>query len=64
MELVLNTEEEALLVGILEHRHRELQREISHTHHREFKATLRRNEKLLESILTRLRSGAMEPVRG
>jgi hypothetical protein len=55
MELILTTEEQQLLLDILEQRHRELLKEISHTDHREFKQTLRKNEKLLESILSHLR---------
>jgi hypothetical protein len=34
-----------------------LQKEISHTHHREFKQLLRNNEQLIESMLDRLRVG-------
>ncbi len=55
MELALNKEEQELLLSILERRHREMQKEISHTDHHEFKMVLRRNEKLLESVLNRLR---------
>jgi len=57
MELLLTTEEQELLSDILEQRYLELQKEIAHTDHREFKATLRRNETLIESILNRLRVG-------
>ena len=35
MELILTTEEHELLSEILEHRLREMQKEISHTDHRE-----------------------------
>jgi hypothetical protein len=55
MELILTAEEHELLTSILEHRHRELLNEISHTDHQKFKQTLRKNEQLLESILSRLR---------
>jgi hypothetical protein len=55
MELALTTEEQELLLNILERRHGELQKEISHTDHHEFKMVLRKNEKLLESLLNRLR---------
>jgi hypothetical protein len=51
-------------VGILERRHRELQQEISHTDHHEFKQGLRKNEKLLESILSRLRGATVQELRG
>ena len=59
MELTLTVEEKELLLEILEQRHRGLQREISHTDHRAFKLVLRKNEKVLESIVSRLR--AMQP---
>ena len=55
MELVLTAEDRELLAEILERRLRELQKEISHTDHREFKALLRGNEKRIESILGDLR---------
>jgi hypothetical protein len=55
MELTLNDEERELLHSILEQRHRELLKEIAHTNHREFKHGLRKNERLLESLIGRLR---------
>lgn len=55
MELTLTTEEHELLLNILEQRHRELMKDIWHTDHREYKELLRRHEKLLDSILSRLR---------
>ncbi|HVO60982.1 MAG TPA: hypothetical protein VMT53_08595 [Terriglobales bacterium] len=60
MELVLNTEEQELLLYVLEERHRELLKEIAHTDHHEFKQGLRRNEKLLDSMLSRLRGVAVQ----
>jgi hypothetical protein len=62
MELTLTVEEKELMLEILEQRHRELQREISHTDHREFKLALRKNEKVLGSIVSQLR--AMQPALG
>lgn len=59
MELTLNTEEQQLLLSILEQRHQELLKEIAHTDHREFKQGLRKNEKLLDSMLSRLRGAAV-----
>ena len=59
MELTLNTEEQELLVSILDQRHRELLKEIAHTDHREFKQGLRKNERLLDSLLSRLRGAAV-----
>ena len=60
MELTLTTEEHRLLVDILEQRQRELIREISHTDHKLFKQALRKNAKVLESMLTRLRVTPVE----
>ncbi|MBZ5571836.1 MAG: hypothetical protein LAO09_08155, partial [Acidobacteriia bacterium] len=59
MELTLHTEEQQLLLSILEQRHQELLKEIAHTDHREFKQGLRKNEKLLDSMLSRLRGAAV-----
>jgi len=59
MELTLTMEESELLLEILSERHRALLREISHTDHREFKRVLLKREKLLESVVNRLR--AMQP---
>jgi hypothetical protein len=59
MELILSAEEQRLLEQILEERHLALQREIARTDRREFKVTLRNNERLIESILSRLRTQLM-----
>jgi hypothetical protein len=64
MELTLTTEEQQLLLDILEQRQRELLKEISHTDHHEFKQSLRKNEKLLESILSHLRRAPVQELRG
>lgn len=63
MELILNTEEQELLLNILEQHHQELLREIAHTNHRQFKQGLRQNEKLLDSMMNRLREAAMQQCR-
>jgi hypothetical protein len=63
MELTLTAEEHELLLSILEQRHRELMKEIWHTDHREFKEILRRHEKLLESMVSRLRMAPVSEVR-
>ena len=63
MELKLSTEEQQLLLDILEQRHKELLKEISHTAHREFKQGPRKNEQLLESMMSRLRGVAAEELR-
>ena len=60
MELILTAEEHELLLSILEQRHQELLKEIWHTDHREFKELLRRHEKLLESMLSRLQRKVQE----
>lgn len=52
MELTLNTEEQELLLSILDRRHRELVNEIAHPDHREFKQELRKDERLLDSLLS------------
>lgn len=59
MELTLSAEEQELLLNILEQHHRELLKEIAHTDHHEFKQGLRRNEKLLDSLVSRLRGAAV-----
>ncbi len=58
MELTLNTEEQELLVSVLEQRHRELLKEIAHTDRREFKQGLRKDEKLLDVLLSRMHGAA------
>lgn len=57
MELKLSAQEAVLIRDILEERHLALQREIARTDHREFKQILREREKILESVLERVRSG-------
>jgi hypothetical protein len=59
MELTLSVEEQELLSNILERFHRELLNEIAHTDNREFKQGLRKDEKLLESLIGRLRGTAV-----
>lgn len=60
MELTLNTEEQELLLSILDRRHEELVNEIVHTDHREFKLELRKDERLLNSLLSRVRKAATQ----
>ena len=55
MQLTLSTDEHDLLMNILEQRHRDLMKEIWHTDNREFKELLRKQEKLLDMMLHRLR---------
>lgn len=63
MELILSDEEQEFLSNILEERHRELLEEIAHTDRREFKEGLRRTEKLLESLVVRLKGTAVQGFR-
>ena len=63
MELMLSTEEQEFLLSILEQRHRELLKEIAHTDHHEFTQGLRKNERLLDSILGRLRGVVAQELR-
>ncbi len=55
MQLTLSTEEHDLLLKLLEKRHRELMKEIWHTDHRDFRDLLRKEEKMLDSMLHQLR---------
>jgi len=56
MEVTFSADERELLLELLEERHREMLREISRSKHHEFKQVLRRNERILESVIIRLRS--------
>jgi hypothetical protein len=62
MELILTEEERELLLTIVERRYHDLQTEISHTDHHEFKLVLRRHEELLESMMSRLRKDGLQEV--
>lgn len=53
VSLTLSDEERELLFEILEERHRALLREIWHTDHRDFKLSLQKKERVLESLLSR-----------
>jgi len=64
MDLTLSAEEQEFLSNILEQRHRELLNEIAHTDHREFKQGLLKDEKLLDSLVCRLRGTAVQELRG
>jgi hypothetical protein len=63
MELTLTIEEREILTRLLEQRHREISKEISHTDHREFRQVLRKNEDTIEGILSQLRQAPLESVR-
>ena len=62
MELTLSAEEHEFLLNILELRHQELLKEIWHTDRLEFKQLLRADEKLLDTLIGRLRSTTVEEV--
>jgi hypothetical protein len=64
MEFTLTSQEHELLLRILEQHHQGLLKEIWRTEHREFKHALREDEKLLESILNRLRETVGQETRG
>lgn len=63
MELTLTIEEREILTRLLERRHREISKEISHTDHREFREVLRKNEGAIEGILSQLQEAPLESVR-
>ena len=64
MGLTISDEEHDLLLNILEHHHRELLNEIAHTDRREFKQGLRKNEQVLDSLVSRIRGAATPGMRG
>lgn len=63
MELTLTIEEREILTRLLEQRHREISKEISHTDNREFREFLRKNDNTIEGILTQLREAPFESGR-
>lgn len=63
MELTLTIEEREFLNRLLEQRHREILKEISHTDNREFRQVLRKNEETMEAILSQLRGAPVESLR-
>jgi len=64
MVLALTSEEEELLLHILEQRRDALVKEIWHTDNREFRIALREDEKLLESILNRFKEALVNESHG
>ena len=64
MQFTLSREEQELLLRTLEQRHQGLLREIWHTDHREFRIAFREDERMLESLLNRLRETPVEQTRG
>lgn len=56
MELALTSDERELLMEVLEEHHRGFLREISRTKHHEFKLALKSKERLLVSVIDKLRA--------
>ncbi len=61
MEVTLTNEEKELLVEILQERRDTFLREISRADNRDFKDLLRRKERLLEGLLSRVRADMKFP---
>ncbi len=61
MEVTLTNEEKQLLLEILQERRDTFLREISRADNREFKELLRRKERLLEGLLSRVRADVKFP---
>jgi hypothetical protein len=60
MDISFTLEERELLMDVLEERHRELLREISRATHNEFKMGLKKNERLLQSVINKLHAATPE----
>ena len=58
MELYLDAKESELLMRILAQRLEDIRREIHHTDHAAFKATLKVDQELMGSILAKLKAPA------
>ena len=54
MQIQLTPKEEDFLRHLLQERHRELVREISHTDHQEFRHVLKEHEKTIEALMSKL----------
>jgi hypothetical protein len=63
MELTLSEQEQDLLLHILENRHQAMLNEIAHTDRREFKQELRKDEEVLDSLVSRLRGTGVPAFR-
>jgi DNA-binding response OmpR family regulator len=64
MELTLSPKERELLLRILEQHDQGLLKEIWHTDHREFRLALQEDEKVLDSLISRLRGALAEQPLG
>ncbi|HTS59110.1 MAG TPA: hypothetical protein VMH03_16315 [Terriglobales bacterium] len=58
MELTLRSEEAELLLEVLDEHHRQFIREIARARHHEFKCALKSKEKMIESIVDKLKAAA------
>jgi GTP-dependent phosphoenolpyruvate carboxykinase len=54
MLLELNEEQKETLLEVLEHAHKDLQKEIFKTDHREFRKRLQRKEEILQEVLNKI----------
>jgi len=63
MDLNLTPEQHELVLRILDQRHERLLKEIWHTDNREFKHALQHEEKMLESILQKMREEVLQRAR-
>ena len=63
MDLNLNPQQHELVLRILVQRHESLLKEIWHTDNRKFKHALQNEEKLLESVLHRMRQEQVQKAR-
>ncbi|HXX26978.1 MAG TPA: hypothetical protein VEI99_00870 [Terriglobales bacterium] len=55
MELMLTSDERELLLEVLEEHHRQLIREIARARHHEFKSALKSKERMIESVVNKLK---------
>jgi hypothetical protein len=55
MELMLTSDERELMLEVLEEHHRQLIREIARARHHDFKSALKGKERMIESVLNKLK---------
>lgn len=58
MQLLLSSAEQQMLARLFEEQYRELIREIHHTDTAEFRRTLREKQKMLESLMEKVRESS------
>jgi len=64
MELTLTSEEAELLLEVLEEHHRQFIREIARARHHEFKSALQSKEKMIESLVDKLKAAQPAELSG